>query len=108
MDLLETYRPEWRTQQSDFMSTTILPAEVRHPFLLEFGENSKLMVHIGEFSKLNSETNIFRCKLTKKLLHAYLCQTRTDFGVSLELTPNSKKYACTQFFLKKNMRAQGF
>ena len=34
MDLLETYRPEWRTQQSDFMSTTILPADVRHPFLL--------------------------------------------------------------------------
>lgn len=67
MDLLETYRPEWRTQQSDFMSTTILPADVRHPFLLEFGENSKLMVHIGEFSKLNSETinSGERCKLTK-------------------------------------------
>ena len=36
MDLLETYRPEWRTQQSDVMSTTILPADVRHPFLLRF------------------------------------------------------------------------
>ena len=34
MNLLETYRPEWRTNQSDFMLTQILPADVRHPFML--------------------------------------------------------------------------
>ena len=34
MGLLETYRPEWRTKQSDFMCAQILLADVRHPFML--------------------------------------------------------------------------
>lgn len=32
--LLETYRPQWRTKQSDLMCAQILPADVCHPFML--------------------------------------------------------------------------
>ena len=64
---------------------------------VKFPDSSKLKTWIGEFSGMM----VFLCNFTKKLLHACACQNGNEFGVSLELTPNSKKYACTRFFWEK-------
>ena len=62
---------------------------------VKFEDSSKLKTWIEEFSGMMF---FFGCNFTKKLLHACACENGNEFGVSLELTPNSKK----------NMRAQGF
>ena len=71
---------------------------------VKFEDSSKLKNWIGEFSGMMF---FFGAISQKKLLHACACQNGNEFGVSLELTPNSKKICVHKAFLRENMPAQG-